>query len=745
MRMTNSFTDIIFPETLKVSSEGSMIPFDFFGKVIPLSKKIQLKLGYFNSNAISSLSCGFAQFIYNGGEIELLTNHFLEESDFKNLMSGEKLDKGIFKKIEQDIILDLKNLESVLQKKEVEHFYNCLRYLIEKGRMKLIPVRTIDNQLSHYKEGLFWDENNNILNIVGSCNFTYSGILVNGESFTISRSWGEKSEIARINEEMENYRDYFTKNSNKLIYLESGQIEKVIYDNSKKYNLDDLLEHEKELLMLKVDAQSKDRSYKNKIENIKRELEENFISFVNQPRFPYARPYDYQIAACQKWNESNRIGLFEMATGTGKTLTALLCLIEEFKKTGIERNIFVVPGKELVRQWKSELEACNFNHIFTWFSENTRLNKDIQSIKLLIKSLNQPLNIIITYDSFNEHIEFQKIFKNDLREFSVVFDECHNMGAIGFMQKVEAMKFGNRIGLSATPMRDWDEQGSNDFIMSFFNSEKPIFEFPMKKAIGKFLCPYNYYPFFCFFEEEEWDEYKSWTKKIPRAPKDMVINQNAAMKRQAVVDKAIQKREVLIKILGKLLNDQNISNTLVYCPKGIDKNDDVRLIHLLGEMVADVYQDEINAQFFVGETEERELLLEQFDKKEVDILYAIKCLDEGVNVPSTRNAIFIASGKNEREFIQRRGRVLRLHPSSGKTEANIFDIIILPTITQYDLERNYAEKILIGEFGRLSEFMEISQNKTEAEKEINNHLSQIGLTYSSVKDLIEENDKRTIT
>ena len=132
-------------------------------------------------------------------------------------------------------------------------------------------------------------------------------------------------------------------------------------------------------------------------------------------------------------------------------------------------------------------------------------------------------------------------------------------------------------------------------------------------------------------------------------------------------------------------------------------------------------------------------MLEDFENQDVDILYAIKCLDEGVNVPSTQNAIFIASGKNKREFIQRRGRILRKF--DGKTHANVYDIIVLPTNEQYYQDKNYSEKLLIGEFGRLIEFLEISINKIDSKRIIDEQLSQIELSYHKVKNLIKENEK----
>lgn len=172
-----------------------MIPLEFFGEVIPLAKKIQFKLGFFSSNSMSTLSYGFAQFIYNGGTIDFLINHFLSDGDYKLMNDGIFIDESFYDSIEEKILRDLERLNEVLTKKQVNHFYNCLRYLIDNNRVTITPVTTKSGEISHYKEALFWDYYGNIINIIGSCNFTYKGIACNGESFLINRSWEETAEL----------------------------------------------------------------------------------------------------------------------------------------------------------------------------------------------------------------------------------------------------------------------------------------------------------------------------------------------------------------------------------------------------------------------------------------------------------------------------------------------------------------------------------------------------------------------
>jgi len=730
------FKDLDFNEDGEYESSGSNIPLEFYLKTFPIAKKIDIFLGYYSSYVFKFLAPVMARFIYNGGEMRIITNEFLSVNDKNHLIENKSnLNNNFIKYLHES-----KRIDEVLYP-ESQHFYDCLKYLMNENRLKIKPVIFTKSGLEglvHRKQMILFD-GQDYISTNGSINFSVTAIIRNDESFSLSLPWESKKDSNRTRKRKDLFESVFLNKNPDYREVNSSEI---ITDIDKIAN-------EKELYQLISDSKKlKISNFLPKkiqvlIEDSKNELEK-ILKEKQDPKFPHDEPYEYQTKAYENWKLNNYSGLFEMATGTGKTLTAILCMIEEYKLNNIQRNIIVVPGEELVRQWATELEECNFQNIFTWYSKNKKLNKEIDSIKAFKNVKNKHLNIVITYDSFKDTLKFNNIFKGNFEDFIVVFDEAHNMGSLGFMKSANNKKFNKRIGLSATPLRDWDEQGSNDFINNFFNSEKPVFKYTMKEAIGKYLCNYKYFPYFCFLEDNEWEEYKEFTRQIPKAPKDRTINQYAAMKRQAVIDKAFQKRSAVIKILKKLLEGKNISNTLVYCPKGKedDDSDDEKVIRLIAESVASNFGDKIKAHFFLGGTKDRDLLLEDFENQEVDLLYAIKCLDEGVNVPSTQNAIFVASGKNKREFIQRRGRILRKF--KGKEFANIYDIIVLPTNSQYYQEKNYSEKLLIGEFGRLIEFLQISVNKIDAEKIINEQLSQIELNYYKIKELIKQNEERRI-
>ena len=735
-------------------SGGDHIPLEFYLKTFPISKTIDVFLGFYSSAVFKTLSHVMASFIYNGGSMRIITNEYLSEKDKKNLID----DPEAFNKEHIEHLIEKRRLNL---DPESSHFYDCLKYLLSNGRLKIQPVKfnKFGNEGMEHKKQMVLYDGVDYISTNGSINLTLRGVIANDESFDLFLPWDDAPGTFRNASKTEKRRKtidkIFKKKHADFEYLEASQIE----TDAKELAID------KEYMSLMHDSKKLKFSVKipPRIKKLIEESKEKIYDAIKlekkTPRFPYPAPYPYQLEACKEWVEANKEGLFEMATGTGKTLTAALCLIKEFEESGRQKNIIVVPGQELVRQWKEELKECRFSGIYEWYSGNNRLEKDKKTIKIKNKSIESDkskLNIIVTYDSFLTE-SFDEIFQKDLSQYIVVFDEAHRMGAPGFMKAARKIKFGKTIGLSATPVRDWDENGANEFISEFFKSEDPLYSFPMEDAIkGRdgqtFLCEYNYHPYFCSLEEQEWEKYKELSRRIAIKDDKEKINFKAAIARQAVVDKAEQKREVVVRVLERLYREGNIQWTLVYCPKGEDKDAEDKVLKLIIDKVGEWQnknnikitdpngiQRELSHYEFISETSQRDVLLKSFEKREVDILYAIKCLDEGVNVQPTRNAIFAASGKNKREFVQRRGRVLRKF--DGKKEANIYDIIVIPTAEQMRNAETSSKNFLRGEFGRLIEFLEISKNKEKAVEIIDKKLKDLGTTYADLKKIVEENEK----
>lgn len=710
-------------------------PRQFYIDALCNSTTFDLLLGYFSSTAINVLSVGFANFIYSGGKMRMVINNILSERDKEAVEIGQSgdLDISNFR------LDDIKKLKSTLNNYGT-HFFECLAFLIATNRIEIKIIQPkYGKGISHYKSGVFSDGINNV-GFKASCNFTASGLFENLEELDCFLAW----EDGRSNKWLIAQNNYFEKIFNEkadfVEYLDVVDIEIAIKKEFGNKNIDELLISAKELLQ-KKELQPRNVNLEISIEKANKIIDK-YESQEKEPRFPFPNgPYQYQIDACNKWIDNDKKGLFAMATGTGKTLTSAYCLIEEFKNTGLQKNIIVVPGKELVEQWSQELKDSRFKRAIKWYSGNTNLNKDIEYIKLLKQTDFKELNIVITYKSFSSE-KFLNIFSPILKDFIVVFDETHNMGANGFMHAINDLEFGKKIGLSATPLRLWDENNENQFIEDFFTSRPPYtFSYSMEEAIKNgFLCKYHYEPFFTTFSDDEWEEYLDLTRQLHITQENERINTRAALKRQLLKDQAVNKESVVLEIIGKLIENESYKNTLIYCQKGTN-DDDKRYIRLLQNAIKLKFP-QVNTATFVGETKDRGLLLKDFEDEVVHMLLAIKCLDEGVNIPKTMNAIFVASGQNYREFVQRRGRVLRNYKTEHfkKEFANIYDVVLLPTVEQFNRDRQTAERLIVSEFKRLYEFYNLATSNFTTYKKINTALEVYGLTEGYIRTIVNFNN-----
>jgi len=723
--------DITLPKSYTYTSKNEFDPFRFHLECLLNASSLDLLLGYFSSSAIRLLSIGFASFIHRNGKIRLAINNILSENDKKVFENGKELN------VPGDLI-DITNLKQLKDSfsEYNTHFFECLAWLIANDKIEFVIISPKEGKgISHYKEGVYSDGVDKIA-FSGSQNFTAYGLTENLETLECFPGWIIGNE-SRVEEKAKRISDTIElKRTDVLEYLDINDIKTEITSNFGNKELEELLVNEKQLFK-KVQNISKSYVY----EEVSSIIDEQIEIYESSPRFPYKEgPREYQKQAYQNWVANDYKGLFAMATGTGKTLTSAYCLIEEFKKTGIQKNIIVVPGIELINQWSDELKQANFKTIIKWASNNPKLNSDINYIKVLMHDPNlHTLNIIITYDSFVSD-KFLNIFKNKLKDFILIFDETHNMGASGFKSKLSQLLINKTIGLSATPLRLWDENNENEFIESFFNSSPPYtYSYSMEEAIRNgFLCKYKYEPFFVNFNDQEWEEYKKLTFQLHHKEESETINTKAALKRQLLKDQAENKNEAVIEIIKVLCDKDSYKNTLIYCPKGIDKDVDNRYIYILQDTINDNYPH-INTATFLGETKGRGVLLNDFENENVHMLLAIKCLDEGVNIPKTMNAIFIASGQNYREFVQRRGRVLRNYKTKNFTKefANIYDIVVLPTINQFYSDKSIAERLIISEFKRLYEFYNLASDKLKTYNKIKNELAKYGLTEGYISTLVK--------
>ncbi len=738
----DNFKSLNFPETLKVSSSSEMIPFEFFGEVIPISKKIQFKLGYFSSNSISTLSYGFAQFIYNGGSIDFLINHFVSENDYKLINNEFVLEKDFYYSIQQNILNDIERLNDVLTKKQVNHFYNCLRYLIDNDRISIIPVTTKSGEISHYKEALFWDVEDNLINIIGSCNFTYKGIVCNGESFVINRSWGEAAEKANINYEIKDYEKIFKKESKDFIYLNPENLINVIKEKSISLNEMQLLNEELDLVELDNEVKSEEE---NRIKKVTNSLKEKFnkavFEITSEPRFPAPyKPREYQNSAYNNWVVNDFTGIFGMATGTGKTKTSLNCVLNEYKKTNNYYVIILVPSIALLNQWEEEVLLFNFHNIIKIGGGHNWEKEFSNYISNFNAGLKKNIVIISTYLSFASS-KFQKYFTKIEKDFILIADEAHNMGAKNIKSAMNNSLIKKRIGLSATPKRIYDPEGT-DFIDSFFNDKEPYtYNFSMKEAMDKdFLCNYKYYPVIVELNEDELEEYIDISKKLLRffdfekgEFKKNPIVEILLLKRKSIIHKANNKIQCFKNILLELKQLHKLKYIFTYIPEGYVYDNYGGAEHMLNKFLVAGHEilPTLKMNSYIADGQNLNDLLRGFSEGKIDMLFAMKMLDEGVDLPRAEVGIFASSTGNPRQFIQRRGRLLRKH--KNKPYATIFDMVVIPRLNDNNPELFNMEKNLVhNELRRVGYFASLALNFYDSKQA----LEQVCLKYNLDLDTI---------
>lgn len=458
------------------------------------------------------------------------------------------------------------------------------------------------------------------------------------------------------------------------------------------------------------------------------------------PKFPFPEgPRDYQKNALDAWIENKYKGFFAMATGTGKTITSLNCLLHLYREEGSYKCLILVPTISLVDQWKKECTRFGFRNIIK-ISSKERGWKDAV-MRIVTNSYFNVKNIsyviIATYASFAKSETCSRIEELSASTL-LIADEAHNMGSTLMLKAMKRVVFQRRIGLSATPHRQYDPHGNRSINDFFGIKDHYTFEYSMAEAIEKgVLCKYRYFPHVVNLNEDEMEQYLILSKQIAKFFHDDTemfdddpVLTALLLKRKRIIHKAVNKLVKFKEIINDLYREKgNLKYTMIYAPEGIcpddsyynvvddrdeidDNGDEIPLINLYTMLVAETNKYTTVEQFTARETD-RDRILRDFANGVTDVLVAMKCLDEGVDVPRAENAIFCASTGNPRQFIQRRGRILRIH--ENKSMAYIHDLVVVPYV-DYDIESfNMERSLLKRELLRVSDFAKIATNSSYTE------------------------------
>lgn len=651
---------------IKYDSDNDDILNDFYIPVLSNAKKYYRLAGFFDSSTLASAASGMENFIKNNGKMELICNVKLNKHDFEQIEKAERNPEEI---IAEKFIDDLNSITDNF----ILNHIKALGWMLVHKNLE-IKIAFPKNQIGifHPKIGVLIDNEDNELSFSGSENETTSGWQNNIEEFKVFCSWKNGHEDF-IESDRESFFKYW---EDLALRTKTISIPEIIKEKLIKIAPDNLTEL-------------------------------NFTSYKNMKK-DTINLRDYQKEAILSWFENDKKGIFNMATGTGKTYTALGCLkkLIEKKKDDNFLTIIVCPQKHLINQWKDQLPHFIKSETLLAYSDNNSWKSDLEDIFIDYDFgiLEYPI-VLTTHNTFSSP-KFIKMMNSFEGETFLIVDEVHGVGSNKFRYGL-LEKYDYRLGLSATPERWYDEEGT-EIINNYFNG--CVYSFSMKKALKEgFLTHYNYYPKFVELNEDELEEYFYYTtliatllSKNKKTDRDNKNIDSYSLKRQKIVNNADSKYNSLKKFLDEHIK---IKNLIVYCSpeqivkvEKILKSKDLFISKFTGE-------EKTNPSEEYGGISQREYILNNFANGEYDALVAMKCLDEGVDIPSAENAVLMSSTSNPREYVQRRGRILRKSP--GKKIANIYDYIVSP-----DLEKcsELEKKILTKELKRYNEFAMLANN-----------------------------------
>ena len=684
---------------------------DFHRPLLERSVLYKRSTGYFTSKSLIEVLEGVEGLIKNNGKIQILTSPDLSEEDITAIKEGYATRKEVIEKAM------MREVDSVDFSDSDKDSLALLSRLIAYGILD-IQVVYIESQgnfgIYHDKSAIAIDNKGNKIAFIGSLNATQAAHLHNYETIDVYSSLDGESDRKRIE-----YRE--------SIFDETwrGEKEGLVIGNfpeKVRKKMESLSTVELPEVVYEHECYEEYTS------------EENPIVGPNIPESVELRPY--QKEAIRNWEHENYRGIFDMATGTGKTFTGLAAAVHLYEKLGQHMAlIIVVPYQHLVMQWVEDVEEFGFDPIIG-FSTSPQKNweKDLREKAMYYKfSKKRPNHLcFITTNATFSLPRIQEVLTRLEENVLLIVDEAHNVGSEKLQKKL-LPQANYRLGLSATITRHGDEQGT-EALLRYFGDV--VFTYTLEQAIqSNMLTPYYYYPVVIHLTEEELAEYRKISHQIAKAIKKekdgrVTFTESAKMlliKRARLVAGAQNKIQALQEEIQKYKKD---SHMLVYCgattvndPGYIEGNVDqseVRQIDAVSNLLGN--ELEMKTTKFTSEekTEERTAILKNFEGgSSLQVLNAIRCLDEGVNIPSIQRVFLLASSTNPKEYIQRRGRVLRKFP--GKDYAYIHDFITLPVpleeVRDYSFDEIRSMRSLVSrEVNRLRDFASIAENSSEADQ-----------------------------
>jgi superfamily II DNA or RNA helicase/HKD family nuclease len=659
------------------------------------SLSLNMMFGYFTSGSFSEIAPGLATFLKNSdGILQLVICPVITEDDYNLIALNQN---ELANKAKQIIIDDIPNEDQISK-----HALECLAWLIYKERL-IIKIALMKNGgMYHTKCWLFRDKHNSAA-LHGSSNATISGLTKNKEQLTLSRDWTGGEDAFSINQRLHQEFDniWSLKDQSLLVFDLSEAVSENIIMKFKS----DTMPNEEEYISLQNEIISR--------LDTPTDLDDSKIKLKIPDHLIYeSGNFKHQGDAVSAWEDQNRRGVLEMATGSGKTITSMICATK--LQDELEKGLLVVvsaPYKPLITQWCEEISDFGVQAVNLTLEDKLGRKREINKAKRRLLRGVSRVEILVTsiktlcteefIDSI-EKIKCKKLF---------IADECHNLGSESFISNPPEI-FDFRLGLSATPIRQYDEEGT-DKLFSYFGER--CFSYSLDEAIGNCLTEYYYYPHIVELNKHEIEDWRDLTEKIrvlsfrQKDNDDNSAYENLLRQRRVILETAEEKISILDKLLDKELKGE-LKYTLIYTTD--KKPEQMEQVNQLLKNKVIIHHQLTEKQ--TSNRKETEKILTKFQKGEYRILTAKRVLDEGVNIPQIKLAFILASTTVKRQWIQRRGRLLRKCEEIGKTHAIIHDFVVLPASyknkTEFENIDSDAKKIVKAELERVWEFSRLAKN-----------------------------------
>lgn len=691
---------------------------DFYIPLLKDAVSYKRAVGFFSSSSLVEISKGIAGMAAEGGKIQIVASPYLSDEDIDAIRHGYE-DRN--KIIERALLTQIS--EKPTDYYSMERL-NLLAALIADGVMDIQIAYTEDKNgigMYHEKMGIIEDVHGDKIAFSGSNNESATAMTINYETMDVFRSWGDSSEIERVRLKENAFYSIWHDTEPNIKVLKFPNITDALIERYRRKTANFAIDDEqfaKRML-----------TYASKISDIS----STFGGPIGARVPDDITLREYQKDAISVWVGENYRGIYDMATGTGKTLTGLGAISKLSEDLDdVLAVIIVCPYQHLVEQWVEDIVRFNIKPIIAYGDSpqkdwKKRLSRAVRDQKL--RRDKSFFCLVCTNATFAKDYVQDEISKIQ-SPILLVVDEAHNFGARTYARLLDD-RFTYRLALSATLDRHRDDEGTA-MLYDFFG--KKCIEYSLDRAIDEDkLTKYKYYPIPVYLTDEELEKYEQKSYEMSKClikGKDGKYKLNKrgeilAMERARIVAGASQKLETLREYIAPYAKDNNI---LVYCGatnvidekadySSIDE-EDVRQIEAVTRILGNEFGMEV-AKFTSEENmETRATIKEQFQKGDrLQAIVAIKCLDEGVNIPGIRTAFILASTTNPKEYIQRRGRVLR--KAENKPFAEIYDFVTLPreldSVSGLTTEQAQRDLSLVkNELARIKEFGRLSMNSMEA-------------------------------